>query len=119
VDWVKTTYGANNPAVVDTNADAWASQYLRALIEEGKSPYTLQTVRSALRLCFWPDLASSVELPKRKRSAITRSRVPVKQDAHFQPKNWPELILFAAQEVSESLGHSRRRRATILNHYLI
>ena len=25
----------------------------------------------------------------------------------------------AAQEVSESLGHSRRRRATILNHYLI
>ena len=25
----------------------------------------------------------------------------------------------AAQEVSESLGHSRRRRSTILNHYLL
>ncbi len=94
-DWVKMTYQVSNPAVVDTNADAWASQYLRALIEQGKSPYTLQTVRSALRLCFWPDLAASVELPKRKRSAITRSRVPVKQDAHFQPKNWPRHILFA------------------------
>jgi integrase len=94
-DWVKKTHQTSNPAIVDANADAWASQYLRELIEQGKSPYTLQTVRSALRLCFWPNLAASVELPKRKRSAITRSRGPVKQDVHFQPKNWPHHVRFA------------------------
>ena len=95
LDWVKKTYDVSNPAIVDTNAEAWASQYLHERIEQGKSPYTLQTIRSALRLCFWPELAASVELPKRRRSAITRSRVPVKHDAHFQPKNWPNHVLFA------------------------
>jgi integrase len=94
-DWVKKTYDVSNPAIVDTNAEAWVSQYLRERIEQGNSPYTLQTIRSALRLCFWPELAASVELPKRRRSAITRSRVPVKHDAHFQPKNWPHHVLFA------------------------
>jgi len=94
-DWVKKTYDVSNPAIVDTNAEAWASQYLHERIEQGKSPYTLQTIRSALRLCFWPELAASVELPKRRRSAITRSRGPVKHDAHFQAKNWPHHVLFA------------------------
>jgi integrase len=95
LDWVKKTYHVNDHVVVDTHADEWVCHYLRELIEQGKSPYTLQTIRSALRLIFGREIASSLELPKRKRSEITRSRVPVKMDAHFQPKNWPGHILFA------------------------
>ncbi|HEY5002141.1 MAG TPA: site-specific integrase [Ktedonobacteraceae bacterium] len=95
VDWVKETHHVNDHAIVAAYADEWASQYLQALIEKGRSPSTLQTVRSALRMVLGRDIASSLELPKRTRGAITRSRLPVKQDAHFQPKNWPEHVLFA------------------------
>lgn len=95
LDWVKQTHHVSNHVVVDAHADEWVSQYLRELIAQGKSPYTLQTIRSALRLIFERGIASSVPLPKRRRSQITRSRVPVKMDAHFQPKNWPDHILFS------------------------
>jgi integrase len=91
----KAIHHVTKPADLDTHADAWVSQYLREQIEQGKSAYTLQTMRSALRLCFGPHVATSVKMPRRRRRDITRSRVPVKQDAHFQPKNWPEHILFA------------------------
>lgn len=95
VDWVKQTYHVTNHVVVDAHADEWVTHYLRELIEKGRSPYTLQTIRSALRFIFDRNLVAALELPKRRRSAITRSRVPVKMDAHFQPKNWPRHIVFA------------------------
>jgi integrase len=95
VDWAITTYHVTRPVDLDTHADAWVSQYLRERMAQGKSPYTLATERSALRLFFGPHVASSVLLPKRKWSGITRSRVPVKQDRHFQPKHWPDHIWFA------------------------
>ena len=43
LDWVKQTHHVHHHAVVDAHADEWVSQYLRELIEQGKSPYTLQT----------------------------------------------------------------------------
>jgi integrase len=95
LDWVKQTHHVTHHVVVDAHADEWVSQYLGELIAQGKSPYTLQTIRSALRLIFEREVASCVELPKRSRDAITRSRLPVKMDAHFQPKNWPGHILFS------------------------
>ncbi len=95
VDWVKAHYPGTTPARLDSHADEWASQYLRELIEKGRSPATLATIRSALRLCFGEEIAASVELPRRSRQAITRSREPVKQDAHFQPQHWPQHVLFA------------------------
>jgi len=94
-DWVKETHHVNNRDIVTAHADEWVSQYLQALIEKGRSPYTLQTARSALRIILGRNVASSLELPKRRRGEIVRSRVPVKMDAHFQPKNWPNHILFA------------------------
>ena len=93
--WVEETYHTTRPADLDTYADAWVSQYLREGIVQGRSPSTLYTQRSALRLFFGPHIAAAVELPRRKRKEITRSRVPVAQDAHFQPRNWPEHVLFA------------------------
>jgi integrase len=95
VYWVKARYPGTRPAELDSHADEWASQYLQELIEQGRSAATLATIRSALRLCFGEEIAASVELPRRERQAIRRSREPVKQDAHFQPQNWPQHVLFA------------------------
>jgi hypothetical protein len=95
LDWVKKTHHVHKHVVVDARADEWVSQYLRELIQQERSPYTLQTIRSALRIIFGREIASSVELPKRRRSEITRSRVPAKHDAHFQPRNWSKHILFS------------------------
>ncbi len=95
IKWVQATYQITRPACLDERADELVCEYLRKGIAEGRSPYTLQTQRSALRLFFGWQIASSVDLPKRKREAITRSRLPVKQDRHFQPNNWPNQVLFA------------------------
>ena len=95
VDWVKKTHHVTDHRIVEAHADEWVCQYLQELIEQGRSPYTLHTIRSALRMVFGREIASSVVMPKRKRSEIKRSRRPVKMDAHFQPDHWPEHILFA------------------------
>jgi integrase len=95
VDWAIAAHRVSRSVDLDTHADEWGSEYLLALIEQGKSPSTLLTVRSALRLFFGPHIAASVVLPKRTRRRITRSRMPVKQDQHFQPKHWPEQTIFA------------------------
>jgi hypothetical protein len=95
LNWCRDTYQLNRLEHADTRADELVSAYLQERIEEGRSPYTLLAERSALRLFFGDrTLAQSVVLPKRNREKITRSRLPVKQDAHFQPKNWPDLIHF-------------------------
>lgn len=95
VRWAKETHHIRKPADLDTHADAWVSEYLEEGIKKGKSSSTLYTQRSALRLFFGPHVAASVQLPKRKRKEITRSRGPVAQDKHFQPKNWPDQVLVA------------------------
>jgi integrase len=95
INWVRTTYGINRLEELDARADECASTYLTQQRDLGRSPYTLATQRSALRLFFSrPDLAQSVELPTRRRELITRSRQPVKQDADIQLANWPDLVLF-------------------------
>ena len=95
VTWAEATYQVKKPAELDLHADEWVSQYLRERLAQGKRPATLHTERSALRLFFGPHIAASVQLPTRQWKAITRSRVPVKQDAHFQPEHWPDHLLFA------------------------
>jgi integrase len=72
-----------------------ATAYLQQRLAELKSPYTLQAERAALRL-FFADrtLADSVDIPRRERANITRSRGPKQHDQHFQPTNWPRLVHF-------------------------
>lgn len=95
VNWARDTHSIKHLALLDEQADELVAQYLQFHIEEGKSPYTLQTERSALRLFFQErNLASSVALPRRTRIAITRSRGPAGHDRHFQPANWPSLLNF-------------------------
>ena len=95
IDWCRDEHGINTLERLDGRADDLASLYLSQRIEKGYSAWTLQTERSALRMFFSSrELAADVVLPRRSREHITRSRLPVKRNAHFQPDNWPLLVKF-------------------------
>ncbi len=95
VKWAREAYHVVQLAQLDPRAGELVSEYLQLHIQEGKSPYTLQAERAALRMLFDDRaLGSSVKLPVRARSGITRSRGAVAHDKHFQPANWPELMNF-------------------------
>ncbi|HZU70141.1 MAG TPA: site-specific integrase [Ktedonobacteraceae bacterium] len=95
VRWVRTTYQIKDLAQVDARADELATRYLQWHLEEGKSAYTLQAERSALRLFFGDrSLAQQVVLPRRTRATITRSRGIAAHDRHFQAANWQPLLRF-------------------------
>jgi integrase len=94
--WVRQHHQIISLAQLDPRADELATAYLQQQAASGKSPYTLQTERAALRLFFDNHaLAATVMIPRRERARITRSRGPKKHDRHFQPENWPELVKFA------------------------
>lgn len=93
--WARDTYGIKQFAALEARADELASDYLRKNLEEQKSACTVQTIRAALRMLFGNrQLARSVELPKRRRKQITRSRGPKQHDRQFQPNNWLDLLHF-------------------------
>ncbi|MBO0781119.1 MAG: tyrosine-type recombinase/integrase [Ktedonobacteraceae bacterium] len=96
VKWARTEHHIISLAQLDPRAEELASTYLAQRLAEGKSPYTLQAERAALRL-FFDDraLAESVAIPKRARDKITRSRGTKQHDRYFQPANWPGLVSFA------------------------
>lgn len=94
-NWARNTHGLKHLAPIEERADQLATEYLQLQLDQGKSPYTLQTIRSALRLFFADrQLASEIRIPRRSRSMITRSRGSKKHDRHFQPANWQPLINF-------------------------
>src|SRR5450759_3463762 len=86
VKWVRQHHHVISLAQLDPRAEELATAYLQQQLAEGKSPYTLQTERAALRM-FFADrtLAASVAIPRREREKITRSRGPKKHDRHFNP----------------------------------
>jgi integrase len=95
IKWVRATHGVRRLEILDARADELASLYLTERVARGKSPYTVQAERSALRLFFGQrDLAEAVAIPERRREQIKRSRGPAKRDTEFQPANWQVLIRF-------------------------
>ncbi len=95
VDWARDTYGLKQLAQIDERAGELTAEFLQARVDEGKSAYTLQVIRAALRMVFSDRmLMSEVPLPRRTRSTITRSRGPKAHDKHFNPDNWPQLVRF-------------------------
>lgn len=95
VKWARQHHQIISLAQLDPRSDELATAYLQQQLAEGKSPYTLQVERAAFRLFFDNrTLASTVQIPRRERARITRSRGPKQHDRHFQPENWPELIRF-------------------------
>lgn len=96
VNWARTHFGIRQLARLYERLDELASRYLKEQIDAGKSTYTVLTQRAALRKVFRNRLlADDIVIPQRKREDITRSRLPVEHDKHFQPTNWQAHILFA------------------------
>ncbi len=95
INWARDTYGIHRLVALDEQAPVLVPQYLRLRLEAGKSAYTLQAERSALRLFFQNRaLAQEVTLPRRTREMITRSRGPNDADRHIQLAHWQSLIAF-------------------------
>lgn len=94
--WCKEQHNLRDLDRITERADELASLYLMERIEQGKSAWTLQTERSALRMLFQDrQLTQEVELPKRKRENIKRSRLPTVRDKHINLNNWQHVIQFS------------------------
>jgi integrase len=95
VRWARSIHQVKALSQLDPQAEALATEWLQAQLAEGKSPYTLQAERAALRLFFGNrTLAQDVAIPRRTREHITRSRGPAAHDRHIQLANWQPLIRF-------------------------
>jgi integrase len=95
VTWARDAYGLKRLDLIEERAGELTAEFLQARVDEGKSAYTLQVIRAALRLVFDNrTLMQEVQLPRRTRSTITRSRGVKAHDRHFNPENWPQLIQF-------------------------
>jgi integrase len=95
VKWARSTHQTQSLMQLDQRSNELACIYLQKHLDEGKSPYTLQAERSALRLFFGNRaLARDIAIPRRVRANITRSRGPKRHDRHFQPANWEALLNF-------------------------
>lgn len=95
IQWARSNYEVRRLSVLDERAGVLATEYLNERLDAGKSPYTLQAERAALRLFFSDrQLAGQVSIPERKGENITRSRKPTVRSREFQPANWQSLISF-------------------------
>ncbi len=95
VNWARDTYQIHHLEQLDACSGELVTQYLAEHIAAGRSAYTVQTERAALRMFFSNrDLASAITLPARRRDQIRRSRSPAAQDKEFQPLNWQREIKF-------------------------
>jgi len=96
INWARRQHGNRRLAWLDERADELVTEYLTAHVAAGRSAYTVQTERAALRLFFgnW-SLAAAVGIPTRTRTTISRSRGPASHDRHFQPSHWQAHIRFA------------------------
>ncbi len=95
VNWSRDTHHIHHLEQLDVCADDLAAQYLTEHVDVGRSAYTVQAERAALRMFFSDrDLASTITLPARRREQIRRSRGSAAQDREFQPLNWQREIKF-------------------------
>jgi integrase len=96
INWARSQQGITCLVWLDERADELVTQYLMEHVAAGRSAYTMQSERAALRLFFgnW-SLAAAVGIPRRTRTTITRSRGPASHDRHFQPAHWQTHIRFA------------------------
>ncbi len=95
-NWARRTCQIRRLDQLDAQADELASAYLQQEVAAGKSPWTLQLERSALRFFFARrELAIGVALPRRTRASITRSRRPLAGDRAAPSARWQQFFRFA------------------------
>lgn len=81
--------GVKRPA----NAKALANDYIQSLKDKGASPWTQQSVRSAIHKLYGEAFITT-QCDAKRRECITRSRLDTAQARHFSEKNNAELISF-------------------------
>ena len=90
-NWCK----GNTKARTMEEARFYTGFYLQERIDQGKSAWTIQRDRSALRKIFQdPELCWEIVVPRRKLIDIKRSRQPVKMDQRFDESKYQELVDF-------------------------
>ena len=95
INWVRDRHNIRDLARIDEQADELASLYLLERITLRLSAWTLATERSALRLFFQGrTLTDCIDLPKRRREEIKRSRQPAVRDRHINLDNWRHVTTF-------------------------
>ena len=95
IQWARSNYQIRRLDLLDSRADELATEYLADRLTQGRSPYTVQAERSALRLFFDNRaLDSTIIIPARRRENITRSRRAPVRTKDFNPDNWQPLIRF-------------------------
>jgi hypothetical protein len=72
INWARTQHEITRLAWLDESADELVTEYLTAHVAAGRSAYTVQTERAALRLFFgnW-SLAAAVGIPTKKSLTIS------------------------------------------------
>jgi integrase len=108
-EWARAEAGVRHLEELDRRAPELARTWLERQIAGGKSPYTVQMSRSALRL-FHRDrtLGAEVAIPRRRREAIRRSRLPVPSDRRVSLSRHQALIDFL-----RATGLRRREAAAL------
>ncbi len=121
VHWARALYGVRRLADLDDDAERLVVLYLVARRDAGDSPSTLKTTRAALRMFHRPAyapeereervrlLGASVELPLRRRAAITRSRAAVAMDDEIVLERYVDIVTFCC-----ATGLRRRELAALL-----
>lgn len=107
--WARATVGVRRLEELDRRAAELAPRWLAANLAQGKSPYTIQMLRSALRM-FHQDrtLGADVAIPRRHREQIRRSRAETAADRRLNQEKYHDLIAFL-----HATG-LRRREVTML-----
>ena len=82
----------------------YVDEWLQAMINEGKSPYTITTRKSAMAKLFKVDYAAFIGTPPRERAGITRSRAQVEYDRHISAEKeayWGTITAACGLRISE------------------
>ncbi len=121
VHWARDLYGVRRLADLDGDAERLVALYLVDRRDAGDSPYTLKTIRAALRMFHRPAyapeereervrlLGASVDLPLRQRDGITRSRAAVAMDEEIALDRYVDIVAFCC-----ATGLRRRELAALL-----
>ena len=77
-------------------ARLFVDDYLKELIEKGKSPYSIGTTKAAIAKVYQIEASQFIATPERTRAGIKRSRFDVKQDSHVSNKTEEKLSKFTS-----------------------
>ena len=88
VKWCKENHGCKTLAECRPHADEWLQSRFHL------SPYTITMERSSLAKLYGEPGENFVEVPKRHRSDIKRSRGTAKRDKHFSTERNADIISF-------------------------